>query len=64
MRTFNQLQSYPTLQKRTSNPIAQKYELDLSDIYGQAYAKRALEIAAIGGHDLLMIGPPGLEKPC
>jgi len=36
--------------------------LDLSDIKGQHRARRALEIAAAGGHSLLMIGPPGAGK--
>lgn len=36
--------------------------LDLSEIRGQALAKRALEIAAAGGHNLLMVGPPGAGK--
>ncbi len=35
---------------------------DLSEVRGQIYAKRALEIAAAGGHSLLMVGPPGTGK--
>src|SRR5262249_39722959 len=37
-------------------------EHDLSDVHGQEEAKRALEIAAAGGHHLLMSGPPGAGK--
>ncbi|PVF14696.1 ATP-dependent protease, partial [Yersinia pestis] len=36
--------------------------LDLHDIIGQSQAKRALEIAAAGGHNLLLLGPPGTGK--
>lgn len=54
------------------NPIAlpdapvisdeQESNIDMSEVHGQAAAKRALEIAAAGGHAMLMIGPPGSGK--
>lgn len=50
-----------------ARPVAKRFQSgaplpDLSEIRGQAVARRALEVAAAGGHNLLMIGPPGAGK--
>lgn len=42
--------------------VAVRSSLDLAEVRGQAQARRALEIAAAGGHGLLLVGPPGSGK--
>jgi len=51
----------PQYQANTTNPIDQ-YKFDLADVKGQLRPRRALEIAAAGGHSLLFKGPPGTGK--
>lgn len=51
-----------TPQKKTELEFVPKHGVDISEIKGQENAKRALTIAAAGGHNLIMIGSPGAGK--
>lgn len=60
-RKVNQTSPAPSAQSQASQ-ASQASELDLSQVVGQSEARYALEVAAAGGHHMLMIGPPGAGK--
>lgn len=58
---FKGLQTLPVPELIAPNSSSQSAQ-DMSEVRGQSAAKRALEIAAAGGHAMLMVGPPGSGK--
>jgi len=62
VRAINEPGSVSRPPRAVLRPPSPAWAVDLAEVRGQSLARRALEVAAAGGHNLLMVGPPGAGK--
>lgn len=60
LQGFEKIDAY--VEEYDKNVVERQYDLDFSEIRGQAFMKRAVEIAVAGAHNILIVGPPGAGK--
>ncbi len=58
----DEVEAVPNVASREASTASREYDVDFSEVVGQEQAKRALEIAAAGSHNLLVVGSPGAGK--